>query len=253
MKEKRSILAAGVVVGIGLLALIVFATLSEVQVTAQQQTTPTDAHHAENNSNQSGNGMTEQQQQPQQQQQQQNTTTLSGMVTKNQTFNTNWISLVSGVKVTGISVIDNEHIAVNLRYDGEGVPPGVSVAAVVVDITNSSSGTIIGSNMTQQDSMSGQEEGEMMREMVMTGNQQSNSSVEQELQQNDQQQQQQMQNSTSASNSSVPISSMQSGSNYLEAGWQGQESNSATLLVQLDGDIAEGGHIMVTVLPFLHR
>ena len=59
MKEKKSILAAGVVVGIGLLALIVFATLSEVQVTAQQQTTPTDAHHAENNSNQSGNGMTE--------------------------------------------------------------------------------------------------------------------------------------------------------------------------------------------------
>ena len=174
------------------------------------------------------------------------------MVTKNQTFNTNWTSLVSGVKVTGISVIDTEHIAVNLRYDGEGVPPGVSVA--VVDITNSSSSdTIIGSNMTQQDSMSGQE-GEMMREMIMAGNQQSNSSVEQESQQHDQQQQhQQMQNSTSTSNSSVPISSMQSGSNYLEAGWQGQESNSATLLVQLDGDIAEGGHIMVTVFPFLHR
>lgn len=250
MKEKKSILAAGVVVGIGLLALIIFATLSEVQVTAQQQTTPTDAHHAENNSNQSGNGMTEQQQQ----QQQQNTTTLSGMVTKNQTLNTNWTSLVSGVKVTGISLIDTEHIAVNLRYDGEGVPPGVSVA-VVVDITNSfSSDTIIGSNMTQQDSMSGQE-GEMMREMIMAGNQQSNPSVEQGSQQHDQQQQQQlqMQNSTSTSNSSVPISSMQSGSNYLEAGWQGQESNSATLLVQLDGDIAEGGHIMVTVFPFLHH
>lgn len=252
MKEKKSILAVGVVVEIGLLVLIVFAALLGVQVTAaQQQTTPADAHHAENNnSNQSGSGMAEQQQQ---QQQQQNTTTLSGMVTKNQTFNTNWISLVSGVKVTGISVIDTEHIAVNLRYDGEGAPPGMSVVAVV-DITNSSSGTIIGSNMMQQDSMMlmGQE-GEMMREMIMAGNQQSNSSsVGQELQQHDQQQQQ-MQNSTSTSNSSVQVSSMQSGSNYLEAGWRGQESNSATILIQLDGDMTEGGHIMVIVIPFLHH
>jgi hypothetical protein len=49
---------------------------------------------------------------------------------------------------------------------------------------------------------------------------------------------------------------MQSGSNYLEAGWQGQDPNSATVLVQLDGDIPEeeeGGHIMVMVFPFLHR
>jgi hypothetical protein len=246
MKEKKSILAVGVVVEIGLLVLIVFATLLGVQVTAaQQQTMPADAHHAENNSNQSGSGMAEQQQQ------QQNTTTLSGMVTKNQTFNTNWISLVSGVKVTGISVIDTEHIAVNLRYDGEGAPPGMSVVAVV-DITNSSSGTIIGSNMMQQDSMMMGQEGEMMREMIMAGNQQSNSSsVGQELQQHDQQQQ--MQNSTSTSNSSVQVSSMQSGSNYLEAGWQGQESNSATILIQLDGDMTEGGHIMVIVIPFLHH
>ncbi|HEX2471510.1 MAG TPA: hypothetical protein VHJ59_02040 [Nitrososphaera sp.] len=250
MKEKKSILAVGVVVEIGLLVLVVSATLLGVQVTAaQQQTTPADAHHAENNSNQSGSGMAEQQQQ---QQQQQNTTTLSGMVTKNQTFNTKWISLVSGAKVTGISVIDTEHIAVNLRYDGEGAPPGMSVVAVV-DITNSSSGTIIGSNMMQQDSMMMGQEGEMMREMIMAGNQQSNSSsVGQELQQHDQEQQQ-MQNSTSTSNSSVQVSSMQSGSNYLEAGWRGQESNSATILIQLDGDMTEGGHIMVIVIPFLHH
>lgn len=63
-----------------------------------------------------------------------------------------------------------------------------------------------------------------------------------------------MQNFTSTSNSSLPISSLQLGGNYLEAGWQGQEeSNSATLIVQLDGDIAEGGHIMVVILPFIHR
>jgi hypothetical protein len=61
-----------------------------------------------------------------------------------------------------------------------------------------------------------------------------------------------MQNSTtSRTNSSVRI--MQSGSNYLEAGWQVQHPNSATVLVQLDGDIPEGGYIMVIVVPFLHR
>ena len=43
---------------------------------------------------------------------------------------------------------------------------------------------------------------------------------------------------------------MQSGSNYLEAGWQVQPPNSATVLIQLDGDIAEGVHIMVLVFPF---
>jgi hypothetical protein len=62
-----------------------------------------------------------------------------------------------------------------------------------------------------------------------------------------------MQSSNSATNNSMQILSMQSGSNYLEAGWHGQESNSATVLVQLDGDIPEGGYIMVMVFPFLHR
>jgi hypothetical protein len=47
---------------------------------------------------------------------------------------------------------------------------------------------------------------------------------------------------------------MQSGSNYLEAGWQVQDPSSATILVQLDGDMPEGGgHIMVIVVPFLHH
>jgi hypothetical protein len=58
---------------------------------------------------------------------------------------------------------------------------------------------------------------------------------------------------TSAGNSSMRI--MQSGSNYLEAGWQvQQQQNSATVLVQLDGEIAEGGQrIVVMVVPFLHH
>jgi hypothetical protein len=226
-------------------AVVAFAALLGVKVSAaQQQTTPSDPHHLDNNSNQSGSSITEQQQQK-------NTTTLSGQaMMMNQTFTTSWISLVSEVKVTGISAIDTEHIAINLRYDGEGAPPGVSVVA----ITNSSSGTIIGSMMQQDSIMMGQqEEMMMMRGMIMASNQQSNLSADQESEQQHHHRRQQMQSSNSATNNSMQILSMQSGSNYLEAGWQGQESNSATVLVQLDGDIPEEGHIMVMVFPFLHR
>ncbi len=125
------------------------------------------------------------------------------MTSINQTFTTRWMSLVDGVKVSGISIIDDEHIAINLRYGGEGEPPGVSVVAMI----SSSSDRIIGSMM--------------------------------------------LKSATSDSNSSVRI--MQSGSNYLEAGWQVQHPNSATVLLQLDDDIPEGGYIMVIVVPFLHH
>jgi hypothetical protein len=190
----RFTLAMAAFAGIG--ALIAFATLlGGVQVTAaQQQTTPTETHHMDNSSNQSGTRMTEQQQ---------NTTTLSEMV-MNQTFNSSSISLVRDVNVTDISMIDNEHIAINLSHDDEGEPPGVSVVAA---ITNSSSDTIIVDSI--------------------------------------------MQNSTSTTNSSAQI--MQSGSNYLEAGWQSQHPNSATVLVQLDGEIPEGGRITVMGIPFLRH
>jgi hypothetical protein len=195
-KMARFALAMTAFAGIG--ALIVFAILLGVQVTAQQQMTPAENHHPNSSSNQSGIiGSTAEQRQ--------NTTitTVGGGMMMNQTSNINWISLVRGVNVSGISIIDNEHIATDLRYDGEGEPPGVSVVA----ITRSYSGTII-------DSM--------------------------------------MQNSTtSGSNSSVRI--MQSGSNYLEAGWQLQHPNSSTVLVQLDGGIPQGGHVMVIVVPFLHH
>ena len=191
MNAKNCILEVSAVTGIIGLILILLG----VPISAQQQTMQAENHHPNSSSNQSSMGSALEQIQ--------NTTTIGGGMVSNQTFTTRWMSLVDGVKVTGISIIDNEHIAINLRYDGEGEPPGVSVVA----ITNSSFGTIF-------DSM--------------------------------------MQNSTtSGSNSSMRI--MQSGSNYLEAGWQVQHPNSATVLVQLDGDISEGGYIMVIVVPFLHR
>lgn len=196
----RFTLAMAAFAGIG--ALIAFATLLGVQVTAQHQMTPAENHHPNSSSsNQSSISSTADQRQ--------NTTATTaggGMMIMNQTSNMKWISLVRGVNVSGISIIDNEHIAINLRYDGEGEPPGVSVVAM----TSSSSDTIIVDSMMQN-------------------------------------------STTSASNSSVRI--MQSGSNYLEAGWQvQQQQNSATVLVQLDGEIAEGGQrIVVMVVPFLHH
>jgi hypothetical protein len=201
MDAKNCILTVSAVLGIIGLVLITFGLLLGVQVLAQQQTMQAENHHPNSGSNQSSVSSTAEQHQ--------NTTTVAGggMMSINQTFTTRWMSLVDGVKVSGISIIDNEHIAINLRYDGEGEPPGVSVVAVA--IANSSSNTIT-------DSM--------------------------------------MQNSTtSAGNSSMRI--MQSGSNYLEAGWQvQQQQNSATVLVQLDGEIAEGGQrIVVMVVPFLHH
>jgi hypothetical protein len=200
MDAKNCILTVSAVAGIIGLVLIPFGLLLEVQVSAQQHTMQAENHHANSGSNQSSVSSTAEQHQ--------NTTTTAagdGMMIINQTYTTRWMSLVYGVKVTGITIIDNEHIAVNLSYDGEGEPPGVSVVAII----NSSSDRIIGS---------------MMQNFT----------------------------TTSASNSSS-VRIMQSGSNYLEAGWQIQHPNSATVLVQLDGDMPEGGYIMVIVVPFLHR
>jgi hypothetical protein len=192
----RTISAVAGIIG---LVLIPFGLLFEVQVSAQQHTMQAENHHANSGSNKSSVSST-----AEQRQNMTTTTASGGMMIINQTYTTRWMSLVDGVKVTGISIIDNEHIALNLSYDGEGEPPGVSVVA----IANSSSDTIIGSMM---------------------------------------------QNSTLTNNSSIPILSKQSGSNYLETGWQVQHPNSATVLVELDGDMPEGGYIMVIVVPFLHH
>ena len=198
----RLAVAMAAFAGIG--ALIAFTTILGEQVTAQHQMTPAENHHpnSSSSSNQSGISRTGERLQ--------NTTTTTvggGMTMMNQTSNINSISLVRDVNVSGISIIDNEHIAINLRYDGEGEPPGVSVVAM----TSSSSDTIIADSLMQNST------------------------------------------STSASNSSVGI--MQSGSNYLEAGWQVQHPSSTTVLIQLDGDMPQGGggHIMVIVVPFLHH
>jgi len=198
--------------GIG--ALIGFATLSEVQVTAQQQqqqTMPPEQQHNHPNISSNQSSVNSATQQGQKNMTMAMTTEGGEMMmmttTNDQTFTASSISLVNGVKVVSISPINNDHIAVNLRYEtSDQQPPGVSVVA----LTNSSLDTI----------MNGM-----------------------------------MQNSTlaSAANSTLPLLSIQSGSNYLEAGWQPQHPNSATVLVQLNGEIPDGDHVLVLVVPFLHH
>jgi hypothetical protein len=201
MDAKHCILTVSALAGIiGLVLIITFGLLLGTQVSAQQQTMQAENHHPNSSSNQSSSVSSTAEQH-------QNMTTTAGgeMMSINQTFTTRWMSLVDGVKVSGISIIDNEHIAINLRYDGEGEPPGVSVVAM----TSSSSDRIIGSMMQNS--------------------------------------------TTSDSSNSNSVRIMQSGSNYLEVGWQMQDPNSATVLAQLDGNIPEKGYIMVIVVPFLHR
>ena len=208
----RSYFAMIVFTGIG--ALIGFATLSEVQVTAQQQqqqTMPPEQQHNHPNISSNQSSVNSATQQGQKNMTMAMTTEGGEMMmmttTNDQTFTASSISLVNGVKVVSISPINNDHIAVNLRYEtSDQQPPGVSVVA----LTNSSLDTI----------MNGM-----------------------------------MQNSTlaSAANSTLPLLSIQSGSNYLEAGWQPQHPNSATVLVQLNGEIPDGDHVMVLVVPFLHH
>jgi Zn-dependent M16 (insulinase) family peptidase len=131
-----------------------------------------------------------------------------------------------------------------------------------VPIPNSFADAMMGSNITQHYSL-GKYTGEINNEKMLTaitGNQQqqSNSTIEQELQQHHQQDP--SLNSTFSDNNNIhlPISSIKSGSNYLEAEWHGLESSSARVFIQLDGDIVEelrgGRHIiMIGVFPFLHR
>lgn len=229
MNGKMSTFEMVSVAGIVAVVILVFVALLGVPVSAQQQTTSAHANHP-SNGNQYGNSITTQQQ----------IATSSGRMMStmmDQLFKTMWISLVSGVKVNGISMIDNQHVSVNLRYDGSGAPPGASV--VVVGMAHNSSTTLMG----QKEEMMG---------MIVANNQQSNSSASLD-QESQQPQHQKIYNSTSVINNNMQILSMQSGSNYLEAGWQGQGSDSATVLVQLDGDITETGQIIVGVVPFLHH
>jgi hypothetical protein len=180
--------------GVG--ALMIFGDLLGIQVTAQPQAMVTENSHTNTSSNQlSISNAAEQLENI-------TLTVDDEIVTNNGMVTTRWMSLVDGVKVVDILIIDSEHVAINLRYEGEDEPPGLSIAV----ITNSSSSSILNDN--------------------------------------------EMYDFTSSSNY---VRVVQSGSNYLESGWEIQHPDSANVFVQLDGKIPEEGHMTVIVIPFLHH
>jgi len=159
-------------------------------------------------------------------------------------FSANGINFVKGVRITNISQVGDDHLVINLNYTGDGNPPGMSVIALALTLPEMMNGIM----MVQQNStmkMMNESQQSMMTTMKEGG----------QLQQQ-QRQHQQVQNSTafdgSGNSNSNSIQSMHSGSNYLESGWPGAESNRATVLVQLNGSI-ESNHTMVMVVPLLHH
>ena len=206
--NKKSVFALGAVAALA--AIIAFAASFSAlgtQASAQQQ--QSDPHHPD---------------------QAEDSPPKSAPLSNNtmlQFFSANGMSLVNGVRITGISQVGQDHITVNMSYLGEGTAPGVSI----VVFTNGSPG-IMGMMSRQQNSMMmGSAQGMMMDERSQLPHQE-------------------MQNSTTYG--SMSMQSMQSGSNYLDSGWPGAQSNTATVLVQLDGN-SDGGHIMVMVVPFMHH
>lgn len=207
--DKKSVFTLGAV--LALAAIIAFAASFSspgTQASAQQQQL-SDVHH------------------PDQAEDKSPKSTMLSNNTMWQFFSANGMSLVNGVRITGISQVGEDHITVNLSYTGEGGAPGVSL----VVFTHGSPGMMWMMGGQQNSMMMGSGQGMMMEERSQL-------------------QHQQMQNSSIYG--AIPMQSMQSGSNYLEAGWPGAQSNTANVLVQLDGN-AEGGPIMVMVVPFIHH
>jgi hypothetical protein len=174
---------------------MIFGDLLGIQVTAQRQAMVTENHHRNTSSNQLSTSNAAEQLENM------TLTVDDKIVTNNGMVTTRWMSLVDGVKVVDILIIDSECVAINHRYEGEDEPPGLSIAV----ITNSSSSSILNDHK--------------------------------------------MYDFTSSSNY---VRVVQSGSDYLESGWEIQHPDSANVLVQLDGKIPEG-HTIVIVIPFLHH
>jgi hypothetical protein len=168
----------------------------------------------------------------------QSLTSVQSGATRGKFFSANGISLVKGVRITNISQVADDHLIVNLNYTGDGSLPGISIIAFAND-----SLAVVNRIMT------GEQNSTMMK--IMNGSQQGMMTMMKE----GGQQKQQVQNSTvfdGSSSTSIPIEYMHSGSNYLESGWPGAKSNTATVLVQINGSIGSG-HVMVMAVPLLHH
>lgn len=138
---------------------------------------------------------------------------------------TNSMSMVDGVRITGLNIVDNDEISVNLNYTGTGNAPRVTLVAMTASTTG------------MMNMMMSQHHGQMMNmnnnmDMMAMNTGQGNSSNN-------------MQSSMMSMHNGV-----QSGSNVLDSGWE----SPSTLTLKLEGNSAvsedEIGHIMVMIFPF---
>lgn len=150
-------------------------------------------------------------------------TTSSAMMDGMSTLATNSMSMVDGVRITGLSIVDNDEISVNLNYTGTGNAPRVTLVAMTASTTG------------MMNMMMAQHHGQMMNmnnnmDMMAMNAGQGNSS---------------MQSSMMSMHNGV-----QSGSNVLDSGWE----SPSTVTIKLEGRSAvsedEIGHIMVMIFPF---
>ena len=214
MSQVKHVLAAGILVALtaGVAAL---AILSSVAQTLAQSS-------GQNGDNATGNADQSMPMMQNNDDMMPNTSSLT-MMGGMSMFATNSLSMVDGVRITGMNIEDNDEISVNLKYTGTGNAPRVTLVAM----TASTTGTM---NM-----MMTQHHGQMMNmnnnmDMMAMNTGQGNSS---------------MQSSMMSMHDGV-----QSGSNVLDSGWE----SPSTVTIKLEGSSAvsedEIGHIMVMIFPF---
>lgn len=140
-------------------------------------------------------------------------------------LNIDTMSMVDGVKVTGVNVESNNEISVNLKYTGNGSSPRIT--AVVMGVTTTGM-------------MNMMSHGQMMMGDAMGMN------MAHENEQNS------MSGGGNMSNGMSPMismnNSMLSGSNVLEPGWE----SPSTLTIELQGNTTTDdiAYIMVMIFPF---
>lgn len=168
---------------------------------------------------------------------------------KMNSFNAMGASMVENVQITGIAVTGDNEISVSLRYLGEGQSPGISAVAVTnpMGMMAAMHGSQMMGGMGQHGMMMGGNGMGMMQGGAMGTQDQTGF------------QQQQMMNGSSGtfpmSNSTQMIPSAdiamqhQSGSNFVQAGW---ESGTA-VKVALNGETSsyDSDGIMVMLFPYI--
>ena len=153
-------------------------------------------------------------------------------------------SFVKDVRVTGISIMADNEVAVSLMYTGMAKTPGVVLVANTnpMEMMSSMHGSMMGGNMMRMQEISGNNN--MMPGLGGFGptwNAAATATATTGMTDGP------LMSSGAMLNSTAMMPQMQVGSNAIDAGWK-----TGTFKVKLEGDgsVYDSGHIMVMVFPF---